>query len=288
MSRLAVGAIRTLQAFANTGLRGRMTASFLSGMLKLIHPRAKVIDDNLKLGYPDSPAQWREDIKGQVYENLAWTVTELLALQHDPSQVFTWVKNVRNLEIADRLIAQNKGAIFLSGHFGNWELLAGWYAQYSKRKGHSLYVVTQEQSDKDITRYIEEMRRNVGIEFIPKEMSVLKYAHMLKQGAHIALLNDIAGVGEVMVPFMGHDATNMAGPAVMSMLSGAPIVPVAIYRTAPFEHEVEFFEPVKVPEGELSHEERMKAIILECNLAIERFIRKRPELWFWLHKRWRP
>ena len=288
MSRAAVGAIRALQAFANTGLRGRMTASFLSGMLKLIHPRAKVIDDNLKIGYPDSPAQWREDIRGQVYENLAWTVTELLALQHDPSQVFKWVKNVRNLEIADGLLARNQGVIFLSGHFGNWELLAGWYAQYAKKKGHSFCIVTQEQSDKDITRYIEEIRRNVGIDLIPKEMSVLKYAHMLKQGAHIALLNDIAGVGEVMVPFMGHDATNMAGPAVMSMLSGVPIVPVAIYRTAPFEHEVEFFEPVKVPSEGLSHEERMKKIILECNLAIERFIRKRPELWFWLHKRWRP
>ncbi|MBQ7155830.1 MAG: lysophospholipid acyltransferase family protein [Synergistaceae bacterium] len=288
MSKAAVGAIRALQAFADTGLRGKMTAGFLSGLLKLIHPRAKVIDDNLKIGYPDSSEEWRKDIRRRVYENIAWTVTELLALQRNPEQVFTWVKNVHNLEIADNLRREGRGAIFLSGHFGNWELLAGWYAQYSLRRGEKFYIVTQEQSDKDITRYIEEIRRNVGIELIPKEVSVMKYAHMLKGGAHIALLNDIAGVGEIMVPFMGHNATNMAGPAVMSMLSGVPIVPVAIYRNAPFEHEVEFFEPVKMPDASLSHEERMKAIILECNEAIERFIRKRPELWFWLHKRWRP
>ncbi|MBQ7544068.1 MAG: lysophospholipid acyltransferase family protein [Synergistaceae bacterium] len=288
MSKAAVRALKLFEAFASTGLRGKITASFFSGLLKLIHPRAKVIDDNLKIGYPDSPAQWRKDIRGQVYENIAWTVTELLVLQRDPSQAFEWVKKVHNQEIADDLIARKKGAIFLSGHFGNWELLSAWYAQYALQHGHKLSIISQEQHDPDISRYIEEMRRRFMVDFIPKESSVMKFAHLLKGGAHIALLNDIAGIGQVTVPFMGKDATNMPGPAVMAMLSGVPIVPVCIYRDAPFSHEVEFFEPVKMPDAKLNHDERMRAIVLECNLAIERFIRKRPELWFWLHKRWRP
>ena len=288
MSKAAVKAIRVLQHFADTGLRGKLTEKFLSGLLKLIHPRAKVIDDNLKIAYPDSPEQWRKDIRGQVYENIAWTVTELLALQSDPSQAFDWVKKVHNLEIADNLRRKHQGAIFLSGHFGNWELLAGWYAQYSLRQGYTFSIVTQELHDLDISRYIEEIRRNSKIELLPKETSVQKFAHMLKAGMHLALLNDIAGLGKCIVPFMGADATNMPGPAVMSMLSGVPIVPVCIYRNAPFEHEIEFFEPIRVPDKSISHDDRMKAIILECNKAIEKFIRKRPELWFWLHKRWRP
>ena len=288
MSKIVVGAIRIFEKFASTGLRGKMTAKFLSGLLKLIHPRKQVIDDNLKLAYPHTPERWRKDIRGQVYENIAWTVTELLALQRDPEQAFKWVKKVHNMEIADELLADKHGAIFLSGHFGNWELLAGWYAQYALKHGHKLYIVTQEMHDKDISRYIERMRLNVKVELIPKETSVQKFARILKDGAHIALLNDIAGYGSVIVPFMGHDATNMPGPAIMAMLSGVPIVPVCIYRDAPFEHEVEFFEPVKMPDKSLSHDERMRAIILECNKVYEQFIRKRPELWFWLHKRWRP
>ena len=288
MSRAAVRALMCLEKFANTGLRGRLTASFLSGLMKLIHPRAQVIDDNLKLAYPNSPEQWRKDIRGQVYENIAWTVTELLALQRDTSQAFGWIKKFHNLDIADGLLNARHGAIFLSGHFGNWELLAGWYAQYALGHGHKLYIVTQEMHDQDISRYIERIRLNAKIELIPKQTSVQKFAHMLKGGAHIALLNDIAGVGEVIVPFMGHDATNMPGPAVMSMLSGAPIVPVCIYRDAPFEHEVEFFPPITMPDKSLDHNERMRAIVLECNKVYETMIRRRPELWFWLHKRWRP
>lgn len=286
--KAAVRAIKFFEKFANTGLRGKITAKFFSGLLKLTHPRSKVIDDNLLIAYPESSKSWRKDIRRQCYENLAWTITEILALQRAPLQVSGWVKKVTNIEQADDLLAKKQGVIFLSGHFGNWELLAGWYAQYSLRHGHKLHIVTQNFRDADLSEYVRDMRQHLGITLIPKEVSVQKYARLLKDGAHIALLNDIAGVGEVMVPFMGHDATNMAGPAVMSMLSGAPIVPVCIYRNEPFSHEVEFFEPIKVTNPPKNHEEHMRAVILECNKAIERFIRKRPELWFWLHKRWRP
>ena len=288
MSKAAVGAIRLFEKFASTGLRGKITAKFLSGLLKIIHPRKQVIDDNLKLVFPHSPEQWRNDIRGQVYDNLAWTVTELLALQKNTEQAFKWVKNVHNLELADELLQDKHGVIFLSCHFGNWELLASWYAQYALKHGHKLYAIIQELHDNDISLYIEHMRRNSMIEPIPKNTSVHKFAHMLKNGAHLAVLNDVAGIREVMMPFMGHDATNTPGPAVMAMLSGVPIVPVCIYRDAPFVHEIEFFEPLNMPDKSLSHDERMRAVIMECNNVYENIIRKRPELWFWLHKRWRP
>ena len=176
----------------------------------------------------------------------------------------------------------------MSGHFGNWELLSCWYAHYAKSKGQKFSIVSQELHDKDFSEYLKYTRENVGVNLIPKTESVMKFAHILKSGEHIALLNDISGIGTVMVPFMGHDATNMPGPAVMAMLAGVPIIPVCIYRNAPFEHEIEFFEPVDMPDKSLNHDERMRKIVLNCNIAIEKFIRKRPELWFWLHKRWRP
>ena len=288
MSKAAVRAIKLFEHLSDTGTRGRITKKLLSGLLKLIHPRSKVVDDNLRLAYPNSPKQWRKDICSLMYENLAWTITEILALQRDPSQIFDWIKSVKNIEIADKRIKAGKGVVFMSAHFGNWEIMASWYAQYTKRRGHKMYVVAQGIHDRDISAYIDELRMNMGVETLPSDYSVQKYAHLLKEGNHIALLNDVAGVGKMMVPFMGHDATNMPGPAIMAMLSGVPIVPVCIYRNAPFEHEIEFFPPIEMPDKKLGHEERLRKIILDCNLAIENFIRKRPELWFWLHKRWRP
>ena len=288
MSKAAVRAIRLFEAFADTGLRGRITEKFFSGLLKLIKPRAKVIESNLLLAYPDSSEQWRKELRTKLYENLAWTMTEILALQRDPSQALEWVKEVHNGGKMQELLAAKKGVMFLTGHFGNWELLGAWYAQYAIKHGHKLHIVFQEFHDMDIWNYVKETRERGGMNLLPKELSVQKYARMLKQGTHLAVLNDIAGTGHMMVPFMGHDATNMPGPAVMAMLSGVPVIPVCMYRNAPFSHEVEFLDPIKMPDRKLHHDERLRLIILECNKAFEYFVRKRPEQWFWLHKRWRP
>ena len=288
MSKLAVNAIKLFEHLADTGIKGRITQKFLAGLLKMIRLRGKVVDDNLKLAYPEAPSQWRKDIRSTMYDNIAWTITEILALQRDPSQIFGWLKAVHNIEIADDLIDSRKGAVFLSAHFGNWEIMASWYGQYTKRRGHQMYVVAQGIHDRDISAYIDGLRNHMGFDLLPSDYSVQKYARLLKAGNHIALLNDVAGNGKMIVPFMGHDATNVPGPAVMAMLSGVPIIPVCIYRNAPFEHELEFFPPIDMPDSDLPREESLRRIILECNLAIERFIRRRPELWFWLHKRWRP
>lgn len=288
MSKLAVNAIKLFEHLADTGIKGRITQKFLAGLLKMIRLRGKVVDDNLRLAYPEAPSQWRKDIRSAMYDNIAWTITEILALQRDPSQIFGWLKAVHNIEIADDLIDSRKGAVFLSAHFGNWEIMASWYGQYTKKRGHQMYVVAQGIHDRDISAYIDGLRNHMGFDLLPSDYSVQKYARLLKAGNHIALLNDVAGNGKMIVPFMGHDATNVPGPAVMAMLSGVPIIPVCIYRNAPFEHELEFFPPIDMPDSDLPREERLRRIILECNLAIERFIRRRPELWFWLHKRWRP
>ena len=178
MSKAAVRAIKLFEHLSDTGTRGRITKKLLSGLLKLIHPRSKVVDDNLRLAYPNSPKQWRKDICSLMYENLAWTITEILALQRDPSQIFDWIKSVKNIEIADKRIKAGKGVVFMSAHFG-----------------HKMYVVAQGIHDRDISAYIDELRMNMGVETLPSDYSVQKYAHLLKEGNHIALLNDVAGVG---------------------------------------------------------------------------------------------
>ena len=290
MSKAAVKAIKFFERFADTGLRGKISAKFFSGLLKLIHPRSKVIDDNLKLAYPESSEHWRSEIRSKVYENLAWTLTEALALQRDNTQALKWVKSVKNFEFTQGLMDNNKGAVFVTAHFGNWELYGNWMAQQEMMNGRKLYVVYQEMHDSDISAYVQQTRTRGGMVMLNKDVSVMKMIHLLRSGAHIAVLNDVAGTGKMNVPFMGHDATNMPGPAIMAMLAGVPIITACLYRTAPFEHEAEFSDPIieKKPTETLSHDERMRIIIGEYNNLLERFIRKKPELWFWLHKRWRP
>ncbi len=287
--KAVVNAIKFFQAISDTGIRGKMTAKIFSGLLKMIHPRGKVIDDNLKLVYPESSEQWRKDIRRKCYEGLAWTLTEAIVLQKDTSKALEWVKRVKNKEIIDDLLKRKQGVIFLTAHFGNWELFGSWYAQYALMNHHRLHVVYQESHDEDLSRYIRQTRENSKMITIQKNISVLKMAHMLKNGEHFAILYDISGSGELVVPFMGRNATNMAGPAMLAMMTNVPVVPAFSSRIRPFEHEAEFFEPLKLPDKneKMTHEERMKRIIFEMNKAIDTYVRRKPEQWFWLHRRWK-
>ena len=257
--KAAVSAIKFFEKFSNTGLRGRITEKIFEILLR--------------------------DIRSEVYKNIAWTLAETLALQKNQAQALDWVK-VKNEKIINDLMRQNHGALLLSGHFGNWELGASWLTQNAIKHGHKMYVIYQAIHDKDIDEYLIKMREDYGLVMLDKNISVMKISHLLKDGAHIILLNDVSGESRLRVPFMGVDATNMPGPALMAMLSGCAVVPLCIFRDAPFEHELEIFEPLEFPDIK-NHEERLNLITLEMNKAVEKFIRMRPSQWFWLHNRWK-
>ena len=73
---------------------------------------------------------------------------------------------------------------------------------------------------------------------------------------------------------------------MLSILASVPIVPVGIYRLAPFRHRICFFPPLPLPE-ERNRLRRAELLTLEVNRALEKVIAPRPELWFWMHNRWK-
>jgi len=109
---------------------------------------------------------------------------------------------------------------------------------------------------------------------------------LLKEGARVAVLTDVSWVGGVRLPFMGQVCTNTVGPAILSILASVPILPLGIYRRAPFRHAVRFFPPLAASEGG-GKRSRAEALTLRMNQVLEMMIAPRPELWFWMHNRWK-
>ncbi len=276
-----------LKAAASEGWRGYFIASFFSGLLKLISPRRGRIDSNLKLAYPEKSEIWRKDIRRRLYEHLAWLITEILVLQKEPARIFSWVENVENSSFIEKLIDEGKGAVILSSHFGNWELLGSWYGQMYASKGRGkFYALFQNTRDKDIAEMLYKYRQRAGIELLSKDTPVTTLVRLLKSGAHIATMPDVSWSGGINLPFMGQECTNTTGPAVLSMMASVPIIPIGIYRKAPFRHDVRFLPPLKIPD-EKDRKVRLELLTLEVNRAIENIIAPQPEQWFWLHNRWK-
>jgi KDO2-lipid IV(A) lauroyltransferase len=285
--KAAAWSLEGFRLFAKRGWRASCTASLLRGGLNLFAPRGKRILSNLALVYPESDGAWRANIRRRLYNHLAWMVTEMLALQRDPAQALEWVEEVHNFCYVEELLDEKKGAIFLSGHYGNWELLAAWYAQFLKKRGlHNYHAIVQNVKDKDIDRLITSYRRSAGVNTLLKQTSTLEMVKLLKGGAHISTMTDVSWSGGLVLPFMGRPCTNSIGPAVLGLLASVPIIPVAIYRRAPFRHKAVFSPPLQMPE-ETDRRVKIEIITRRINSALEKIIAPQPELWFWLHNRWK-
>ena len=278
--------IEGLRAAAAPGMRASCVASFLGNTLKLLGPRGDRVLSNLARVYPESTDSWRREVRSKLYEHLGWMLTEIFVLQRDPKQALSWVEDVEGFEYVEEALSEKKGLLILSGHYGNWELFAAWYAQFLKPRGIDFYIVSQSTKDKDIARLIEKYRRNAGIALLPKQTSTLEMVKLLKSGKQVAALSDISWIDGVRLPFMGQICTNTTGPAVLSMLSGVNIVPAALYRKGPFRHKAKFLPPLAVPQ-EKDRKLRIELVTRNVNEALERLISEQPELWFWLHNRWK-
>ncbi|GHS95768.1 lipid A biosynthesis acyltransferase [Synergistales bacterium] len=275
---------------AKRGWRANCEAAVFRALLNIIKPRGKRIISNLALVYPEKDGRARNDMRRLVYDHFGWMIAELLTLQRDVSAALDWVDEIQFPRYIEPAIDAGRGVIFLSAHYGNWELAAAWYAQYLKKRApHNFYIVSQSTRDPDISAIIDRFRANAGIKLLPKSTSTLEFVKLLKDGAHVAALADISWLGGVTLPFFGHPCTHTMGPAVLASLSGAPIIPVALYRKAPFSHAVEFFPPILARHDPKEKNRRMELerVTREVISATERMIEKRPELWFWLHNRWK-
>jgi KDO2-lipid IV(A) lauroyltransferase len=85
---------------------------------------------------------------------------------------------------------------------------------------------------------------------------------------------------------MGEMCSTPGGPAALSHLASVPIIPLVSYRINPFEHEVHIYPPLPEPESS-SRSERIELVTGEANRILEEMIKKHPEQWLWLHRRWK-
>jgi KDO2-lipid IV(A) lauroyltransferase len=211
-------------------------------------------------------------------------LAEYLVVQNDPAQVDDWFVASSGLEWLQKQASIGKGAVILMVHFGSWELMSAWLG----RRGFPLYAVIQEPDDGDLAKLIEKYRRNIGGKPIPKRSMLTEPVKRLREGAMVVLAGDQnwRGKGALRLPFFGKECGTAGGPAAFSIMAEVPLLPVAVTRLGPFKYRIDIGPPIVQPlEG--SREAKVMAMTREANSWIEELIRKAPEQWLWMHRRWR-
>jgi KDO2-lipid IV(A) lauroyltransferase len=180
--------------------------------------------------------------------------------------------------------AQGRGVLVFSGHFGHWELIA----MLQPRLGVPFSMVVRPLNNRRLDAYLARLRARAGNRLIPKRDAARGVLRALREGRAVALLIDqnVRGDGGVFVDYFGVPASTTPALATFALKTGAPIIPVFSWPLADGRVRIAYGPPVTSRRtGSLP--EDIRSLTQACTARIEDEVRRRPELWFWMHNRWR-
>jgi len=212
------------------------------------------------------------------------TVIELARLLGRPLQATLGEMTLDGLEHLQIAMAEHRGALMLSAHLGNWEYLSA----AAHLTGYPLSIVVRPLDSPALDAVAARMRLKTGVELIDKRGALRPVLEALRRRRLVGVLLDqnAARRESVFVPFFGHIASTSRSLALLSIRTGAPIVPIFTAREAPGRHRVIIEPPLPRPTVN-DPEQAIVEMTARCNQAIEAAIRKTPEQWLWAHDRWR-
>jgi len=193
----------------------------------------------------------------------------------------SWIR-VDNLSAVDRALAPGKGALLVTAHFGNWEALAGALAE----RGYSMTAVGARQRNPLVERLFTAYRQNAGVASINVGKSLRPLLKALQDGACVATLADQDGGPQgFFLPFLGRPASVQAGLFRLLARRGTPMVTgFAVRDGEGWRGELQ--EP-EFPRSDTDPEAEARRLAAVYSSRVEAYVRRYPDHWFWLHRRWR-
>ena len=240
-------------------------------------PRAReAVETNLSR-LLEIPAQDPAAAGRDVFRNFARYLVEFFAIRRAERPALD-IEGGSHLE---RCRAGGRGAILLSGHLGNWEL----GAIFIRRLGLPVTLVVLPHADPRTDRLFTRQRQRCGLNVIPWGAQATGCClRRLKAGDLLGVLGDwdVTGAG-LPVPFGSGSLTMPRGPAVLSLRSGAPVLPVFLIREGRWAFRL-FIEPAIWPDGSDSGDAAVRSLTRRYADVLERYVRRFPEQWLVFHE----
>ena len=276
-------AVRAMVSSASDEAVLRWGARFGALAGKVLRGRDRLAMRNLRLVFPDRNPRELRKILDECWRHFGRELLVYLQMQHMPVDQRLARCPIENGELVDEAVARGKGVILISAHWGGWEV-AGLALMTLVR---NVRMVARRLDNELLERDLARLRSHTGAEIIDRRKAARPMMKALAENGAVVILPDQAVQPRegILVPFVGRNAWTTPAPARMAARAGSTIV-FGFCIPAGTRHRLVFGDPIHV--DELTEEERDPvALTTRINDVISRRIVERPELWLWMHDRWK-
>jgi Kdo2-lipid IVA lauroyltransferase/acyltransferase len=244
---------------------------------------------NLELAFPEKSRKEHRAIAWRAFLNMAEFTGDsflLMANKLSRDEIISMVDASQLGKYIALRNAADKGALHITGHLGNWELMA----QYGALQGLESHIVVRQGSNRLIDdRIVTPLRLRHGNKVFYKENAMLNTVKALKRGEAVSFLIDqkIGPTEGVPVQFFGREVLAVASCAVLQMRFHPLVLPVFLVKTARRRYKLLVGDAINWQDDGSPKEEQIQKLTQQYQRVIEETIRQYPDQWFWMHNRWR-
>ena len=240
---------------------------------------------NLELAYPQMPAGERARILRGLYRHLGWQLGEFCQMPRCSRQNAPSLFRYEGLEHYLSAKRRGRGVLIVTGHLGAWELSSFLHSLM----GHPMTMVIRRLDNARVDRMVNDIRCLHGNRVVHKDDFARGLLVAMRQGDTVGILMDtnMTPPQGVFVPFFGVPACTASGLARVALRTGAAVLPgFLVWEASEQKYVLHFGE--EIPLAATGDDERdVTESTARFTAKIEEFVRRYPDQWLWVHRRWK-
>ncbi len=249
----------------------------------IIPKRKKITLQNLSRCFRDKDQKNLKKIARSTYRNIGKSLTEYILFPKLNKKKILNLVEIQGEELFDSALKEKKGAVLVTGHFGSWELMGAALRQ----KGYPIDFLVGEQHNLLVDNLMNRHREMMGIGIIKMGVATRGVIKALRKNRFIAMLSDQdAGRDGTIVNFFGYPASTPRGPAAFCLKTDAPMIMGFIIRLDNKKQKI-IFQKIEKEEKTGDKEKDINRLTQAYTSLLEDYVKKYPDHWYWLHRRWK-
>ena len=243
----------------------------------------RIAAENLAAAFPTRAYAERRALARAMFAHFGSLLLELLKFSTYTREQMVAAVDVEGNDRVHHAYGQQRGVLFFTGHFGYWEI----HALVEPLIHPPISVLARPLDNPRLHEMLERIRTKTGNSVIYREGAVRKVLRELAANHGVALLIDqhLHTPDAVHVDFFERPAATTSALAALALRTGAPVIPVFALPLPRGRYRLVYEHPVDPPRTESP--DAIRDFTQRCTDVLEMYVRRHPELWLWMHRRWR-